>query len=126
MKFDRYQDWFKLGDNGKPVLGGSFTSLINGTAYEYTQRALRVAENQNSLYYEIEILKDLPIKGQRADVIPWFNQVGNGKQVMFKFQSKGNTYTNLQSLIDEGFITITIRSSPNGQYSQWVGKVFKK
>lgn len=126
MKFDRYQEWFKLGDNGKPILGGSFTSPINGSPYNYAQRALRVSENQNSLYYEIEILKDLPIKGQSADVIPWFGQVGKGKQMMFKFQPKGSSYTNFQNLIDEGYIKITIKSSPNGQYINWVGEVFKK
>jgi hypothetical protein len=31
MKFDRYQDWFKLAPDGKPILGGSFASPINNS-----------------------------------------------------------------------------------------------
>ena len=85
-----------------------------------------MAENQNPLYYEIEILKDLPIKGQSADVIPWFGHVGNGKQMMFKFQPKGGDFNNFQDLIDNGYIKITIKSSPNGKYNSWIGKSFIK
>ena len=85
-----------------------------------------MAENQNPLYYEIEILKDLPIKGQSADVIPWFGHVGNGKQMIFKFQPKGGDYTNFQNLIDEGYIKITIKSSPNEKHTKWVGLILKK
>jgi hypothetical protein len=123
MKFDRYQEWFKLGENGKPTFGGSFTSPINGNPYSYTQRALRVTENSNPLYYEIEILKDLPIKGQQADVIPWFGQGGGAKQMMFKFPKNGEI-TNFQQLIDKGYIKITIKKSPNGLYNNWVGESF--
>ncbi len=43
---------------------------------------------------------------------------------MFKFQPKGGTYTSFQDLIDGGYIKITIKSSPNGQYTNWVGKAF--
>ena len=124
MKFDRYQEWFSLNKNGNPAFGGSFTSPIQNIPYSYPQRALRVAETQNPLYYEIEILKDLPIKGQSADVIPWFGQSGGGKQMMFKFQPKGGEFTSFQDLIDKGFIKITIKKSPNGMYNSWVGKSF--
>ncbi|UCA61536.1 TNT domain-containing protein [Chryseobacterium rhizoplanae] len=124
MKFDRFQDWFSLDKDGKPIFGGSFTSPIINSPYTYSQRALKFKEIENSLYYEIEILKDLPIKGQAADVIPWFGQPGNGKQIMFIFQPKGGEFNNLQDLIDKGYIKITIKKSPNGKYSEWEGKSF--
>ena len=126
MKFDRYQDWFSLNKDGNPVFGGSFTSPIFDIPFSYSQRALKFAENENALYYEIEILKDLPIKGQSADVIPWFGQAGGGKQMMFKFQPKGGDFNNFQDLIDNGYIKITIKSSPNGKYNSWIGKSFIK
>lgn len=125
QKFDRYQDWFKLGENS-PVFGGSFVSPLESTPYSYAQRALKFAEKENALYYEIEVLKDLPIKGQSADVIPWFGQAGGAKQIMLKFQPKGGKYTNLQDLIDDGFLKVTVRKSPNGKYSEWAGKEFGK
>ena len=124
MKFDRYQDWFKLDANGNPTFGGSFTSPIYFDKYNYAQRALKVAENENALYYEILILKDLPIKGQLADVIPWFGKSGNGKQMMFKFQPKGGELSSFKDLIDKGYIRITIKSSPNRKFSVWKGKSF--
>lgn len=96
---------------------------IKDTPYSYAQRALRVTENKNALYYEIEILKDLPITGTTADVIPWFGQVGNGKQTLLKFDTK---YKNLQSLIDDGYIKINVKSSPNKLYTGYIGKVLEK
>jgi hypothetical protein len=91
--------------------------------YPYGERALLVPKNQNALYYEIEILKDLPIKGELADVIPWHNQVGHGKQMKFMFEGK---YNGFQSLINDGFIKITIKSSPNGNFNEYVGTVFSE
>jgi len=44
--------------------------MSNGIAYSFGQRALNQAENAYDFYYEIEILKELPFKGQTGDVIP--------------------------------------------------------
>lgn len=124
QKFDRYQEkWFGATPEDKPIVGGSYVAPIKDTPYSYAQRALRVTENKNALYYEIEILKDLPITGTTADVIPWFGQVGNGKQTLLKFDTK---YKNLQSLIDDGYIKINVKSSPNKLYTGYIGKVLEK
>lgn len=125
-KYDRYQVWFKLNEQGKPIFGGSFTSPVkNGKSFSYEKRALENLENENALYYEIEILKDLPIKGQKADIIPWHGKEGKGEQMMLKFQPKGGEFTNFDDLIEKGFIKIKIKSSPNGNYKQWEGKIFE-
>lgn len=46
--------------------------------------------------------------------------------MMFKFQPKGGDFNNFQDLIDNGYIKITIKSSPNGKYNSWIGKSFIK
>ena len=43
---------------------------------------------------------------------------------MFKFQSKNGSIKNLQDLLDGGYIKIIIKSSPNSQYTNLVGKTF--
>lgn len=89
MKFDRYQENVSsFLPNGDPLLKGSFTSPIqNNQPYPYSSRALAVSQNQNALYYEIEILEDLPFGGEQAEVIPWFGQNGRGVQTKFKFDN---------------------------------------
>ena len=111
MKFDCYggatPNW---NGQGVPPLGGNFTSPIPQSGpYSFGQRALNQAENAYDFYYEIEILKDLPFKGQTADVIPWFGQVGGGKQTLWDIPKKpetGFSFT-FNELADLGFIKVT-------------------
>ena len=68
----------------------------------------------------------MPIKGQLADVIPWYGQIGGGKQMKFIFDDTKVGGASFQNLIDEGFIKITIKDSPNGAYSKYKGTVISK
>jgi hypothetical protein len=122
MKFDRYQETATV-IGGKPEITESYTTpkKTAGMPYPYGERALLVPKNQNALYYEIERLKDLPIKGELADVIPWHNQVGHGKQMKFMFD---NIAKDFQWLVNEGYLKITIKSSPNDNFNEYVGTVF--
>lgn len=127
MKFDRYSA--AIGNytgQGIPTLGGSFTSpMLNGKSYSFGQRALNQAENAYDFYNEIEVLKDLPFKGQTADIIPWFGQVGNGKQTMWKIPIDPATgYPKTwNKLAEEGYIKITIKACPSGKYPQIAGTI---
>lgn len=124
MKFDRYQESFDGNFvNGKPVLTGKFTSpKINNMAIDYNKRALAVTENENALYYEIEILQDLPFTGEEAEVIPWFGSQYGGLQTKFNFSSNFNSWN---SLADQGYVKITILGSPNGQFQNLTGTVIE-
>lgn len=129
-KYDRYGSSFGVDDKGNPILGGSFTSPFkrNGTTYTFSQRALRDAENTYDLYFTIEVIKDLPFTSQNADVIPWFNQPGLAKQAKWNIPIDDNsgfpkTWT---TLAYEGYIIVTIVSSPSGKYPNFVGKVIKE
>ncbi|WP_299123061.1 TNT domain-containing protein [uncultured Tenacibaculum sp.] len=126
--FDRYQSWFSLGDNGLPIFDGEFTAPVPTTGkYSFPERALRGEESSYKLYYEIEVLKDLPIKGEESTIIPWFNHKGGGKQVLFKFDKSGK-YKSLKDLLDDGYIKITIKDIPNGdpKLQHWKNKSFVK
>lgn len=126
QKFDRYGNSLGMDGNGKPILGGTFTSPVtNGTPYSFGQRALSGIESSYDLYYEIEVLEDLPFTSQNADVIPWFGQEGNGVQSMWKIpidESTGYAKT-WNKLAEEGKIRITIKSSPSGNFSNFEGTV---
>jgi len=126
QKFDRYSN--AIGNytgEGFPSLGGNFTSpIIKGHYYTFAQRALNLPENAYDFYFEIEVLKDLPFQGQTADVIPWFSQVGGGKQIMWGIPQDPSTgypmtWNKLASL---GYIKITIKKSPSGKYPQLVNQ----
>lgn len=127
MCFDRYSG--AVGNytgTGVPILGGNFTCpVIRNKTYSFGQRALNKAENQYDFYFRIEIMKDLPFMGQEASIIPWFKQPGLGKQVMWKIPIDTSTGypTTWNKLAEEGFIKITIISSPSGKYSQLAGTV---
>ena len=131
MKFDRYGGAFGNTANGNPNLGGSFMSPIyNGSPYNFGQRALNQAENLYDFYYEIEILQDLPFKAENADVIPWFNYVGKGKQSMWNIPANPNSpqgfsYT-LSELAEMGMLKITIKSSPSGNFNNLVNTVIQQ
>lgn len=127
MKFDRYGG-ANPGWNGQgvPPLGGNFTSpMMQSGSYSFGQRALNQAENEYDFYYEIEVLKDLPFKGQTADVIPWFGQVGGGKQTMWNIPKVGNYPKTWNMLAAEGYVKITIKSSPSGNFQNLVNTVIQ-
>lgn len=131
QKFDRYSGAVGNYDgNGIPTLGGSFTSpIINGYVYTFTQRALNQPENKYDFYYEIDVLNNLlPFKSQVADVIPWFNQAGGGKQTMWKIPIDVTTgyQKTWNKLAQEGYIKITIKKSPSGKYNNLVGTVIQQ
>lgn len=67
-------------------------------------------------------MKDLPIKGEVGDVIPWFGHSGRGKQIRFKFDSK---YEALEDLIKEGYIKVTIKKSPNKEYENFINLIIE-
>src|SRR5690606_30160688 len=120
---DRYQQmWNGLDEKGNPVLTGPYTSPIddNGSIFSYPQRALRVDENVNALYYEIEVLKELPFKGELADVIPWWGKTGLGKQMKFNFNSD---LKNWNDLVRAGYVKITIKAAPSGVYQSYIGQL---
>ncbi|WP_158612037.1 glycohydrolase toxin TNT-related protein [Paenimyroides tangerinum] len=127
MKFDRYCSSIGYSEKGNLNLNGNFTSPIeNGTPFSFSQRALVKLRNEYDVYYEIEVLKDLPFTAQNADVIPWFGQLGKGKQSMWNIPKNPNSpkdysYT-LTELAEMGYIKITIKESPNGKFKSLVNK----
>ncbi len=129
MKFDRYGGAVgSYNGSGTPNLGGNFTSpMPNGNSYSFGQRALNQAENAYDFYYEIEILNDLPFKGQTGEIIPWFNQIGGGKQTMWKIPIDPATgYPKTwNKLAQEGYIKITIKNSPSGKFNNLIGTVIQ-
>ncbi|WP_233194528.1 glycohydrolase toxin TNT-related protein [Aquimarina sp. I32.4] len=128
QKFDRYSGNFGIDTNGNPILGGSFTSPLNkGTPYKFGQRALNKSKGEYDFYYEIEVLQDLPFKAQNADVIPWFGQIGGAKQSMWKMPMDEITgYPKTwNKLAEEGYIKITIKGSPSGNFSNLTGTIIK-
>jgi hypothetical protein len=125
--FDAGRAYAERG-TGTPNLGGNFTSpMPNGNSYTFGQRALNQAENAYDFHYEIEILNDLPFKGQTGEIIPWFNQVGGGMQTMWKIPIDPATgYPKTwNKLAQEGHIKITIKNSPSGKYNNLVGTVIQ-
>ena len=129
QKFDRFQEKVYGSDGQLPELSGVYTApKINGKAFTYEQRALKAAESENALYYEIEVLEDLPFGGQSADVIPWFGQKGLGKQTKFDLPINpvnGRAIT-WNELAKQGKVKITIFDAPSGEYKDFIGKVIKK
>ncbi|CAA7387244.1 glycohydrolase toxin TNT-related protein [Chryseobacterium fistulae] len=131
QKFDRYSGAIGSYDGtGIPTLGGSFTSpIINGYVYSFEQRALNKPENTYDFYYEIDVLNNLlSFTSQTADVIPWFNQVGGGKQTMWKIPIDPTTgyQKTWNKLAEEGYIKVTIKKSPSGKFPKLVGTVIQK
>ena len=128
-KFDRYGNALRgYTGVGVPNLCGNFTSpIIGGYIYKFPERALNQAENAYDFYFEIEVLQNLPFKGQTADIIPWFGQIGKGKQTMWKIPldaTSGYPKT-WNKLAQEGLIKITIKNSPSGKYTNLIGTVIQ-
>jgi len=129
MKFDRYQvSDFGTDVKGNPILGGSYTSPVNGKPYTFEARALENQESYYGLFYEIEVLKDLPFTTMDADVIPWHGHIGGGKQNFWKIpiDPKTGYPKSWNKLAEEGYIRITIKKSPSGKYSSLIGTVIEK
>lgn len=129
LEYDRYSgDVGFTADSALPVLGGQFTSpVFDGVHYSFGERALNKAQDKYDFYYDIEVLKELPFKAQNADVIPWFNQPGLGKQTMWEIPKDsvtGYPYT-WNQLAEMGYIRVTIVSSPSGKYDKYAGKVIE-
>ena len=123
MRFDRYQKTVRNIVNDKPEFIGSYTSPIeSGKTFDFASRALEGSEDSYDLFYEIEVLKDLPFKGEQAKVIPWHGYKGNGVQTQFKFPDNSWNLGNLQR---DGYIKITIKSSPSGKYDVLSGNTIK-
>jgi len=130
MKFDRFQFVDRgLDSKGFPVLAGDYTSpLIDNIPFSYEARALKANMHENTLYYQIEVLKDIPgLRTQDATIIPWWGKSGEGKQNCWKFSSdpiSGETQT-WRDLINEGYIRVKIIDSPNGTYQQFINKTIE-
>lgn len=122
MIFDRYQKEVSIMKGERPELKGGYVSPVKGTPFSFSSRSLFGVEDDYALFYQIEILQDLPIKGEVADVIPWFGYSGRGKQISLKFDNK---YKNLESLIDDGYIRITIKKSPNKEYEKYINLIIE-
>ena len=128
-KYDRYCNPIGNWDGtSAPILGGSFTSpIVNGKPFDFSSRALNLSENEYKIYFEIEVLEDTGLTRQLADVIPWFNQKGQGKQMMWNLPKDPTTNypKTWNQLAEEGKIRITIKdvhsSDPN--LLKWKGKV---
>ncbi|KPH14027.1 glycohydrolase toxin TNT-related protein [Chryseobacterium sp. ERMR1:04] len=130
QKFDRYSGAIgSYNGTGIPNLGGSFTSpIVNGYVYTFSQRALNQTEDKYDFYYEIDVLNNLlSFKSQTADVIPWFGQVGGGKQTMWKISIDPATgfQKTWNKLAQEGYIKVTIKKSPSGKYNNLAGTVIQ-
>ncbi|EIW93503.1 PF14021 family protein, partial [Capnocytophaga sp. oral taxon 412 str. F0487] len=129
MKFDRYGNAIKETLKGEtPILAGEFTSpIINGKRYSFSQRALNKLESEYDFYYEIEIIKDIPFSGDSADIIPWFNQIGKGKQMKWNIpiNPKTNFPKTWNELVREGYIRVIIKDSPSGKYKYLINKEIK-
>lgn len=116
MRFDRYQKFVNETDisKGVPKLTGSYTSPVeNGKTFSYEARALEGTENSYDLYYEVEILKDLPFKGEQARIIPWHGWKGEGVQTRFNFSPDLQDW---DKLITKGYIQIKLKSSPSSKF----------
>jgi len=119
-KYDRYQktlitDEQNITEAFEPTFTGSFTSPLDDVKLPYEKRALEGPENSYDLYYEIEVLEELPFTGDLADIIPWHGYEGKGKQMKFNFPKEWDleTWSRLQR---DNKIKITIKSSPSGKY----------
>ena len=128
-KYDRYCNPIGNWDGtSAPILGGSFTSpIVNGKPFDFSSRALNLSENEYKIYFEIEVLEDTGLIGQLADVIPWFNQKGQGKQMMWNLPKDPTTNypKTWNQLAEEGKIRITIKDvhSNDPNLLKWKGKI---
>ena len=126
QKFDRYSS-VQIGDNADDfVLDGRFTSPVNDNGpYGFGERALDRPRGDYDIYFEVNVLRDIPSDVatiDNANVIPWFGQPGNGVQNRWNFGTnpQTNTWYSFSDLEDMGYIEIRILESPNNQYDNLV------
>lgn len=122
MIFDRYQKEVSIMKGERPELKGGYVSPVEGTPFSFSSRSLLGVEEDYALYYQIEVLQDLPIKGEVADVIPWFGHSGGGKQIRLKFDIK---YETLEDLVKDKYIKVLIKKSPNKQYEKYINFIIE-
>ena len=68
----------------------------DGTMFPFQNRALRGDETDDIAFYDLVVLKDISV--EQGSIIPWFNQPGQGCQIMFS--------EDIEELIKEGKIEI--------------------
>ena len=68
----------------------------DGTMFPFQNRALRGDETDDIEFYDLVVLKDISV--EQGSIIPWFNQPGQGSQIMFS--------EDIEELIKEGKIEI--------------------
>ena len=68
----------------------------DGTMFPFQNRALRDDETDDIAFYDLVVLKDISV--EQGSIIPWFNQPGQGCQIMFS--------EDIEELIKEGKIEI--------------------
>ena len=68
----------------------------DGTMFPFQNRALRGDETDDIAFYDLVVLKDISV--EQGSIIPWFNQPGQGSQIMFS--------EDIEELIKEGKIEI--------------------
>ena len=64
----------------------------DGTMFPFQNRALRGDETDDIAFYDLVVLKDISV--EQGSIIPWFNQPGQGCQIMFS--------EDIEELIKEG------------------------
>ena len=64
--------------------------------FPFQNRALRGDETDDIAFYDLVVLKDISV--EQGSIIPWFNQPGQGCQIMFS--------EDIEELIKEGKIEI--------------------
>lgn len=68
----------------------------DGTMFSFKSRALRGDETDYAEFYDLVVLEDISV--EQGSIIPWFNQPGQGSQIMFS--------EDIEELIKEGKIEI--------------------
>ena len=68
----------------------------DGTMFPFQNRALRGDETDDIAFYDLVVLKDISV--EQGSIIPWFNQPGQGCQIMLS--------EDIEELIKEGKIEI--------------------
>ena len=64
----------------------------DGTIFPFQNRALRGDETDDIEFYDLIVLKDISV--EQGSIIPWFNQPGQGTQIMLS--------EDIEELIKEG------------------------
>ena len=68
----------------------------DGSMFSFKSRALRGDETDYAEFYDLVVLEDISV--EQGSIIPWFNQPGQGSQIMFS--------EDIEELIKEGKIEI--------------------